>query len=241
MALTKDKKTKVEIPKLFNKSKNQVAPIIVKKESTLMRISREMNEAAEKTTNDAKDKIKFEKNEKIRIRKIILPYLDNLISQIDEKDLSNFWTFPDRTGFKKLYKQTHSLSELQEILNENLDMYKNRDIVRIKIMPFHGENVGSSYEKIGLMLAVGIVKFYIDKNGIVNGNHDSYGLDFSWRYDDFKISKFSFKLLETIMQIVVNNKLMGPGIIGMSLFNVIKRITAKKIDIKSVLNPLAGV
>jgi hypothetical protein len=230
MPLTKDKK--INIPKLPKKT-------IIPVESNAMRRFREMNEASAKAANDAKDKILFEKNEKIRIRKIILPYLDSLYEQLEKKDLFSFWTFPDRKGFKKIHHTGYF--DLQYMIDENPDMYKNRTIVEVNMRTYHDESVGSSYEELGVMLGISIGIFYIDKHGVFNGDNNSYGLDFTWHYEDFKITKFSFKLLEKIIQLVVARKVYGVALIGMQLEEVIERLKKVKVSLNDVLSPLAGV
>lgn len=209
-----------------------------KKEDIYDKISREAREAREKSAKAIKDKEIADKKEKIRIRNIITPYLDNLDTQLDEKDAWNFWTFPDRSGFKK-YKNK-SLADMKKMVSKDVEKYKNRNIVLFKICSYQHDKKGSMFESTGVRLAVGITVFPIDKTGTFVINK-SYSCDLSWEDVDFKITKFSFKFLEKIMDVIVKHRLSYPSIIGTPIRYMLIDLKKLKVNLSDVLKPLTGV
>jgi hypothetical protein len=99
---------------------------------------------------------------------------------------------------------------------------------------------GSMFESTGVRLAVGITVFPIDKTGTFVINK-SYSCDLSWDDMDFKVTKFSFKLLEKFIEPIVKYRMSYPSIIGTPIRYIIKEIESKKVDLSDVLKPLAGV
>ena len=223
--------------------KVKIAPKIIpkkkEKENVYDKVSRENLGIREKEKYDNLEKEKAGKKEKDRIRIIIDKYLDSLDTQLDEKELYSFWTFPDRTGFKK-YKNK-SLKDIQRIVNKDIDQYKNRNIAKIHVKPFHHEKSDSMHGKVGVLLSVGISIFPIDNNGVLNGKDNAWGCDFTWHDYDFKISKFSFKLLERILESVQKHDLTGSYFIGTPFTNIVYHLKKLKVNLEDVLSPLAGV
>ena len=221
--------------------KVKIAPkIIPKKEDIYDKISRENREKEAKEKFDKLEKENSDKLEKERMLVIINKYLDSLDTQLTEKDSWEFWIFPDRSGFKK-YKNK-SLKYMQKMVNKDVEQYKNRNIALINIKTLHGyENKDTFHSRAGIMLSVNISIFPIDKNGILNGKNNSWGLDFTWHINDFSISKFSFKLLERILESVQTHKLFGTHLVGISLSHVINKLKKLKVNLDDVLKPLAGI
>ena len=231
MAIIKVKKTKKAI-KLSKKPPT-------KKESTFARISREMDEAKAKEIKDAKDKELARIAEEKRLEKLVIPYLDNLQKQIVEKDLLSFWAFPDEPGFKKI-KDIHTMKKMQAFINKDIDKYKNRNVALIRIGFYHNDKPTGMRRKAGFYLCVSMSVLPIDKNGILNGADDAWGADISWKLEDFKTTKFSFKLLEKILRPVGQRAMIFTSILGFPITYVINELKKIKVNFDNILTPLPG-
>jgi hypothetical protein len=63
-------------------------------------------------------------------------------------------------------------------------------------------------------LIVDLIVYHIDDTGgMIGNNEEAWGCTYSWRDDDFKLTKFSFKLLEKIMHLVVEKKFQNENIL----------------------------
>jgi hypothetical protein len=67
------------------------------------------------------------------------------------------------------------------------------------------------------------------------------GGHFVWKTEDFKTTKFSFKLLEEIMRPVYNVKYDCTSLMGFQISDVIKDLKKNKVDLSDILKPLAKV
>lgn len=228
MAIVKVKKTK-NLP---------TVPKLSKKESTFAKVSREMDEAAEKKIQDAKQKEIDKKAEVKRLEKLVIPYLDTLQDQIVEKGLLSFWTFTDEPGFKKIKNMT--FEDMQKFINKDIDKYKNKKVVDISILFHHHDKLSDPVRKVGYYLTIGISVFPIDKNGVLNGDDNAWGADLAWRLEDFKTTKFSFKLIETILRPVGKRKAVFPSLLGFPITSIIEDLKKIKVNFDKVLVPLAG-
>jgi len=104
----------------------------------------------------------------------------------------------------------------------------------------HNKPLTSAYRKDGILLIVTIKAYHIDNKGILNGKYITNISAFNWTVYDFSITKITFKLLETIMQIIANDKYQSIGLSGLPIQVFIKDLKQKKIDLSDVLTPLAG-
>lgn len=128
---------------------------------------------------------------------------------------------------------------MQEIVSNDVDKYKNRNIASVSILFFHNDKPTNMYRKEGIYMKVGISVFPINGKGILNGNKDAWGCDFVWRSEDFKITKFSFKLIETILRAVGAGEAFN-SIMGFPLSYVLEEVENVGISFDGVLKPLAG-
>jgi hypothetical protein len=71
-----------------------------------------MDKKEAKAIQDKKNKEVADLAEKKRMANIIRPYLTKLEAQIKEKQLYKFWTFSDRSGFKKFYATMKEIKQL---------------------------------------------------------------------------------------------------------------------------------
>ena len=209
-------------------------------ESTLQRVSREMDEKEAKKIKDEKDKIKDDQNEKKRQAVIIRPYLDNLRAQIQEKDIQDFWTFTDRKGFKK-FRATYG--EVKQLLKSDKKRFQNRRIAYLTIAFHQDEKETTMHRKNDIWLGVSFCIWQVDEDcNMTNPTFPSTGGHVCWKSDDFKTTKFSLKLIEKIMNIVNDNKAAYTSLLGLPITWIVDDLkTKKKIDISKYLNPLADV
>jgi hypothetical protein len=233
MAIVKIKKDNASFDKLSKLQKKTS-----KKESTFARVSREMDEAAAKKIQDAKQKKLADIAEEKRLEKLVIPYLDNLQDQIVEKDLLSFWTWVDEPGFKKIKNMT--FKDMKKFINKDIDKYKNRKIVDISILFHHHDKPTTSIRQAGYYLTVSISIFPVDKNGVLNGDDNAWGADLAWTLQDFKTTKFSFKLIETILRPVGKRKMIFPSLLGFPITDVIEDLKKIRVNFDKVLTPLAG-
>ena len=229
MAFIKEKIDEKKIPKKVV-SKIQV-------ESSFNKRLREGREQDKKEIEDKKQKELARIAEEKRMDKLIIPYLDNLQEQLVEKNLLHFWTFPDESGFIK-YKNI-KFKDIQKFINKDIDKNINRNIASISILFYHNDNPTSMYRLENIYMKVSIAVFPIDNDGIFNGKNKAWGADFIWYQDDFKITKFSFKLTKVILNPVGNGK-RYPSILGIPLTYIVNDLKKMSIDFGDTLAPLAG-
>ena len=199
------------------------------------RIRRE-NEAKE-----AKAKIKAEeeaKKEEARKHKIIYKYMTKLAAKLKEDDSTHFWVWADKPGFKKLILD---YVDVKEALALDPEQYKKRHIAQFQIMlrhDKHGEErlFGDPDTWISVLITVYPLN---DKAqlGVLRPN----SCIFAWTTDDFKITKFSFKLLEAIMRIVAAQELRYEGLSGNPLSHLLGVLKKRKFKLDHMFKPLAGV
>jgi hypothetical protein len=195
-------------------------------------------ERREKEARELADKKQAEKDalkEKKRAEKVIKSYLDKLEVQIKEKNLLNFWSFPDVKGFKKIWN-FYNYKQIDKVIQDDLDKYANRQVMRFHITFSQNESVTSLARTNGNWFTVHMMLFEINNKGDIKNTNSCH---YAWRNGDFKITKFSFKLLETIMYPIANHIHGCASILGIPLWNVIEQLQLKGVDFTDVLKPLA--
>ena len=210
-----------------------------KKESALARVSREYDEREVAEVERKKQKEIDDKKEYERRRKIIIPYLKNLREQVLEKNLRNFWAFPDNATFKKI--KCNSIQEMQKKLDKNPDLYAGRKICFITLHFEQNKPDDSWHRRDDTWFGVFIDGFNIDENGKLIMGRQKFGGHYVWKTKDFAITKFSFKLLEKTMRLMETNKLRLKSIMGFNMDFVVKKLKEQKIDISDLFQPLAGI
>jgi hypothetical protein len=211
---------------------------ILNKENTLAKTIREYKEKEKREAEEKKQKEIDDKKEKARKAGVIYPYLEKLDKQLDEKNIGDFWTFPDRSGFKKI---NGSFEKIEKMVKKDLDKYANRQIAYFTIYSFHKSKETGMHRKAGIWLGVTMAIFHIDKNGNLRGANQPTGCDYMWTDEDFKTTKFSFKLLERLMHPVAEHKIKCTSIFGFHISFIIKKMEKLGVDFSDILNPLANV
>ena len=229
MAIIKIKKSKKPLPKLSKKVSDTETP--------LAKIIRLRKEKEAKEIKDAKDKALAKIAEEKRLEKLVIPYLDKLQDQIVEKDLLSFWTFLDEPGFKKI--KYMSVDNMKKFISKDSERYKNGRVALISMSFHHHDKPNTTIRAAGYYFAVSISVFAIDKNGVLDDSK-AWGADLAWGLEDFKTTKFSFKLIETILKPVGKRKATFASLLGFPITKVINDLKEIKVKFDKVLTPLAG-
>jgi hypothetical protein len=207
-------------------------------ESPFKKSLREMREQRAKDLQDKKEKEILALEEKKKNETIIRIYLDKLDKQLSDKKLHVFHTFPDKPGFKKY---TGGEVFVEKFVAKDPAKYANQKIVVFNIM-FHQNQKEDSFKRsAGSWLSVGMNVFCPNEKGKLR--HREYlvhSANYVWRIQDFKVTRFTFKLLEAIMHPVVNKK-ADYSSLGVFLSFVISNLEKKGFKMKEFLNPLAGI
>lgn len=210
----------------------------IAEETGYIKIKRQGREQRIVDEKKIKDKQLAKKKEENHLKELVIPYLDKLEFQLEEKQLDEFWTFPDRSGFKKI--KNISFEQMKKLIKQDVEKYAERKICLVQVSFQHNKPLTSVYRKDGILLIVTIKVYHIDNKGILNGKNITNVSAFNWTLYDFAITKITFKLLEVIMQIIVNNQYQSIGFSGLPIQVMIKELKQKKIDISDVLVPLSG-
>ena len=221
--------------------------MVIKKDKKIIKSSTEKEDPLSKRIREnqeienIKNKKKAEKElealkEKERMEKLIVPYLDSLVEHLIKNKTHEFFIFTDRAGFKKIKIQ---YSEMKKLLKENIDKYKNRRLAFFSVCTHHKSGETSMSRELGLWLTVTLIIFNLDNKANLTGN-ETWGCKFSWKYNDFKITKFTYKFLEALMYPVADHKYFTKSLKGISISEIIKDLKKMKIDISDSFTPLGG-
>ena len=214
-------------------------PELPKKESSLLKRVRERKEQDDIDLKKNKEKDLEISKEKDRVRTVVIKYLDHLDEQLREKKSFDFWVFPDRSGFGKMKQKT--VEYMQKLIDKDIDKYKNRNLASITICTYHNRDKGDFYEDENIRMIVGITILPINNKGIINGDKNPWGCTIAWSDEGFKTTKFSFKLLERILEPVALHKYSASSLTGTGILNVINALKKKGYDLSDCLNPLANI
>lgn len=166
---------------------------------------------------------------------VISEYTTKLNNTLKEKKLFSFWTFADRSGFKKI--KNMSFDQMQKAMKQDVDLYKNRQLCEVNINPRVKVD-----KRFGTWLYVSILAITTDDKANMRGkNVENNGCGFMWEEEDFKVTKFSFKLLEAIIQPIADNIHSCSNMSGFHITKIIKDLKKKGIDLNDHLSPLANL
>jgi len=211
----------------------------VKTESPLQKIRRERLEKESQEVKEAELKTKEDAKKKHRKETIIKAYLDKLESQLKEKNILGFWTYVDRSGFKK-FKTTNK--DVEKMINKDVEKYIGRQLANYTIIFHQNENPDSHHRADDLWLSVTIRIYNITKkdNKVVHNLFNQCNI--VWHIDDFAISKFSLKLIEMFMKPLAEKKTSCVSLMGLPLDFVLDRYKKDAgIDFSDVLQPLKNM
>lgn len=165
---------------------------------------------------------------------IIADHTNKLLDKLKEKKMLSFWTFADRAGFKKI--KWMNFDSMQKYLKADIEKYKNRKLCEINIAPRR------KADQYGAWLYVGFLAIHTDNNANMRGkNVGNNGCGIVWEEEDFKTTKFSFKLVEAIMHPIADNKHSCSNMTGFPATMVINDLKKKGIKLDEFLNPLANL
>jgi menaquinone-dependent protoporphyrinogen IX oxidase len=212
--------------------------MVVKEESSLQKRIRLRQEKEAKEALNAKEKILDDAKEKTRMESIIEPYLENLKEKLDEKKSRGFYVFPDRSAFKKI-KESDKF--IEKLLQSDPKKYGGRNIAYFSIgiqEPPKKDDI-LSFKRHGIHILVDVIIKPIDKNG--KFTKKEWGTRINWRNQDFKTTKLTFKLLESIMHPLVKLNYYSVNIMGESIISFVKDLEKLGYKFDDVLSPLSGV
>jgi len=216
-----------------------------KDESSFLKRFRKIEEEEARKEMEKEKLAIAEEKEYERKCKIIYKYMVKLKKELEEKNMTHFWVFLDEPGFKRIVSP---FKTMKDYIKKNADKFKNKRIAYFASLlrtDEHGEKMlfGPADIWIGISLNI----YHIDNDGNIMGKNNSCGCVFNWLTDDFKITKFSFKLLERIMYIVNTKLVTCPSLGGYALSSVINMIRnqyqlkKRNIGVDDLLVPLKGV
>lgn len=234
----KSKKSK-KSPKHEVKKQETKKQEINKKESSLARRVRERKERAEAEKLAKKQQEIDAQNEEERKHKVIYKYMEKLDAKLKETIGQGFWVWVDDPKFKKILDM--GKSDLQKMILKNVDKYKGTRLAEIYIRSSHKDHGKKSMlfanKDTWINCAIGI--FNIDDKGVLKYMQ---GCIWSWRTDDFKISKFSYKLIRHLMHIIDRGIYKCGMLDGEPLSYMLKNMKQRGAKFpKDILVPLSGV
>ncbi len=187
-----------------------------------------------------KERIEMEKKEAKRKYDIIMNYMTKFANTLYEKELDEFWVFPDKPGFKKITSK--KFNEMKKVFVQNPDKYKGTRLCFVKILPHHDDENESFMKRYGIWLRIKLTSFHIGEKGdITNKLHRDYSSLIMWETPDFAISKPTFKFIETMVQLTMGKKHVFPSLLGVPLTQVMGILKKYKVDISDSFTPLAGI
>jgi hypothetical protein len=193
----------------------------------------------EKAENEIKKK-QLAEIEKKREDLIITIYLDKLEKQIRDKKLSCFYVLADNAGFKKY---NGSSATIQKLFDENPEKYIGKKIALFGIF-YHQHDKENTFDSLkDVWLSVTLQIFCPNGRTKKISNYDSkaYGVNFYWRTEDFRRTRFTFKFLEMIMHAFIDKYSDFTTFKGLTLERLFHHLDERKIAYKHLLNPLAGL
>jgi hypothetical protein len=210
----------------------------LKNESIYDRVEREMREKEQKEIDEKKQIEHDRLKEEERKEKIIMKYLTKLDAKFDETQSTHFWSFPDRSGFKKLYA---TKLEMEKFLSKTPEKYKNRKIAYFSVSFYHDSPKTSVFRQDGIWMGASVIIYTLDNDAKFSKKKKIWGCRWMWKTDDFKLTKFSFKLLETIMYPISEKITTCESLMGLPITYVVELLEKKGVDFGDVLQPLANV
>ncbi|MGL5934912.1 MAG: hypothetical protein ACRCZI_04740, partial [Cetobacterium sp.] len=212
---------------------------IPKKESSLQRRIREKKEKEQLETKKQKELEKAEEKEESRKHKIIYKYMENLEKKLTDKfgkHNQGYWFWNDNPKEKIFNK---SITEFQNIVNKTPDKYKGKQLIDVTFIPYHNKRHEKHIFKSQDTWLSCVIKVYTtnDKNQMKVAN----SCNWTWRTDDFKLSKFSFKLLNFLIKVIAAGTYTCGQLSGEPLSFMVKNMKKRGVDFGDLLQPLANV
>lgn len=201
--------------------------------------SKKSTRGSRKTTSGSKSISKSKSRRGGSNEKIIYEYVKNLDKQLTEKNLYSFCVFPElngSSGFKNKLKNV-SGKEVKKIIKDNPGKYSYMACINLNTL-HDGRN--SIPGKAGVWITASIPITPIDKDGNLM-TKKGWGINMHWKEEDLKITKFSIKLMEVLVNAAVNHKLSLAGTYGVPFHELIHRLKIQKIDISEHFIPLPGL
>lgn len=222
-------------------TKSKKSPI--KKESTRPESSlqRRVREHKEKKLAEQQAKIQEEisiKKEEERKHKIIYKYMEKLDQKFKERFTNGFWLWVDKPTKVISGK---GIQYFRKLISNNPEKYKNKHLAEIVVISNHKDHGKEKHLFMNkdTWISCRISIFKINNKGEFPKKPD--GCNWTWRTDDFKISKFSFKLINFLLD-VINKDIYTCGTLsGEPLSFMVKNMKKRGVDFGDLLQPLSNV
>ncbi|MGL5934543.1 MAG: hypothetical protein ACRCZI_02855 [Cetobacterium sp.] len=253
MPIKSTKKSLKSSKKSNKKSKKSLKLNIIKKsdsvkkseptkpESSLARRTRERKER-EATAKETKkqEEIKAKKEED-RKHKIIYKYVDKLSEKLKEK----FNNYDGYTNGYRIWvdkpnaKLSKPLNYYQDLLKKKPEKYKDKRYAEIYVKCYHKEHGKPTllFRDPDTWIDASIKVFTVKNEKWVA----TLACKWTWRTDDFKLSKFSFKLMNKLLDVINKDIYTCGHLAGEPLSFMIKNMEKRGVDFGDLLQPLANV
>lgn len=209
---------------------------IIKIETKFTKHAREINEA-----NKLRELRDQEENsiilEVVRMGDFIRPYMNVLklqLLQINKNKIYKFWTFSNDAQFKKNTKLDYF--GMQKYVKTNKIKYQNQKIASFTI-DLKDDSKRFSWHDRNTWINVKIIIFHMD-NECNMSTIPAWGVNLIWTSNDFKTTKFSFALIQNIMQIIINNKYIFNNFTEVKITKALEILHTNNYDLSNLLFPL---
>lgn len=206
-------------------------------------IKAKQDQEKKKTEKEKADKIELKRKEKI-----ITPYIKKLEAKlVDNKfHIHNYFVWADKLTKKLPDDEITILNELKK----NPKKYEGKKLALVSILfPYRKRHTpeGNILAHPDSWLKITIHVFTIEEEKVKKATHTFSGFKYyggvvTWLTDDFKITKYSTKLLNFMIKALADEILSFPSVFGVDWEYVVDLFKKNKRPIpEEYLVPLAGV
>ena len=230
--------------KPFKKSSKKYSKSLSSKEkeneSTFSMLQRERKEKEASAKLEQEKEMAIAKKEYEHKCKIVYNYMEKLDKKLKETIGDGFFVWIDDP---KLTKFKISEDKIEKMAKNDPAKYADRSFAYFHFATYHDTH---GKEKQLLIADDAWIKCSISictlkKNGKIDRD-GCRGANWIWRTDDFKITKFTYKFLYYVMQIIAADYYSFMQLGGVGLDNMINKMKKNGVKFpKGVLQPLAGV
>ena len=235
--VSRNKSSKKSPKKSDQKSTSKVTP---NKESSLQRRIREKREKEQLEIQKQKELQIAEEKEEVRKHKIIYKYMENLEKKLTDKfgkHNQGYWIWLDKPKEKIFNK---AVTYFQDVVDKNPDIYKGKQLVDVTFIPYHNKRHEKHiFKSPDTWISCNIKVYTVDNNGKLPNKPS--GCNWTWWTDDFKLSKFSFKLLNFLIKVIAAGTYTCGQLSGEPLSFMVRNMKTRGVKFGDLLQPLANV
>lgn len=150
-------------------------------------------------------------------------YLTELRKKLVDRELQNFWVMSSNKTFKPI--KNKMVGDIKEMLANRVEHYKNKKIAEV--------NIWINPKKIGtddFVMSIKIVVCQIDEDAQIESKaYDTWGICVNFMPDDLRETKFSLKMVESLMRLAHKKKIVTDTLNGVRYKNLLKKLEKNKI------------